>query len=133
MIGATKSWYYQVGFVVAGHVAGLMLAHDRAGERVPPVELGVVVGVDDLDRAIAFYRDALGLRFLFEAPPQMAFFDCGGIRLLVVPHVVVLAMAYWSLGNTPFDRQMRTHSRQRMHLSANAASGSARRMVAASS
>ena len=37
----------------------------------------------DLPRAIAFYRDALGLRFLFEAPPKMAFFDCGGIRLML--------------------------------------------------
>ncbi len=37
----------------------------------------------DLPRAIAFYRDALGLPFLFEAPPKMAFFDCGGIRLMV--------------------------------------------------
>lgn len=37
----------------------------------------------DLPRAVAFYRDALGLRFLFEAPPKMAFFDCGGVRLLL--------------------------------------------------
>ena len=37
----------------------------------------------DLPRAIAFYRDALGLPFLFEAPPKMAFFDCGGIRLMI--------------------------------------------------
>lgn len=37
----------------------------------------------DLDRAIGFYRDTLGIKFLFQAPPQMAFFDCDGIRLLV--------------------------------------------------
>lgn len=37
----------------------------------------------DLDRAIAFYRDTLGLPFLFKAPPQLAFFDCGGVRLLL--------------------------------------------------
>ena len=37
----------------------------------------------DLDRGVAFYRDALGLTFLFKAPPQMAFFDCGGVRLLL--------------------------------------------------
>ena len=30
VIGATKAWYYQVGFVVAGHVAGLTVAHDKA-------------------------------------------------------------------------------------------------------
>jgi len=37
----------------------------------------------DLDRAVGFYRDALGLPFLFKAPPQLAFFDCGGVRLLL--------------------------------------------------
>src|SRR2546427_8041046 len=37
----------------------------------------------DLDRAIGFYRDALGLTFLFRAPPQLAFFDCDGVRLLL--------------------------------------------------
>ena len=30
VIGATAAWYWQVGFVLAGHVAGLILAHDRA-------------------------------------------------------------------------------------------------------
>ena len=43
----------------------------------------LLVPVNDLDRAIAYYRDALGLKFLFTAPPQMAFFMCGAVRLLV--------------------------------------------------
>lgn len=43
----------------------------------------LLVPVDDLDRGIAFYRDVLGLTFLFAAPPQMAFFRCGAVRLLV--------------------------------------------------
>jgi hypothetical protein len=30
VIGSTATWYWQVAFVVAGHVAGLTLAHDRA-------------------------------------------------------------------------------------------------------
>jgi hypothetical protein len=30
IIGANATWYWQVGFVIAGHVAALMLAHDRA-------------------------------------------------------------------------------------------------------
>ena len=34
-------------------------------------------------RAVSFYRDVLGMRFLFEAPPAMAFFDCGGVRLMM--------------------------------------------------
>src|SRR3954447_5803767 len=43
----------------------------------------VAMTVGNLPRAIAFYRDVLGLRFLFEAPPAMAFFDCGGVRLML--------------------------------------------------
>jgi predicted enzyme related to lactoylglutathione lyase len=47
-------------------------------------EIGqIFVNVKDLDRAIAFYRDILGMTFLFQAPPNMAFFDCGGIRLML--------------------------------------------------
>ncbi len=43
----------------------------------------VLIPVDDFDRGVAFYRDVLGLPLLFEAPPQMAFFQCGSVRLLV--------------------------------------------------
>jgi methylmalonyl-CoA/ethylmalonyl-CoA epimerase len=40
----------------------------------------IAISVKDVDRATAFYRDVLGLKFLF-AFPGMAFFDCGGVRL----------------------------------------------------
>lgn len=43
----------------------------------------IMVTAQNLDRAVGFYRDTLGLKFLFQAPPQMAFFECGGVRLLV--------------------------------------------------
>lgn len=43
----------------------------------------IAVMVQDLDRAIAFYRDTLGIKFLFQAPPKMAFFDCDGLRLML--------------------------------------------------
>lgn len=43
----------------------------------------IAVPVTDIQRAIAFYRDILGMRFLFQAPPDLAFFDLGGIRLLL--------------------------------------------------
>ena len=43
----------------------------------------IAINVRDLDRATAFYRDALGLTFLFTAPPAMTFFDCGGVRLML--------------------------------------------------
>jgi methylmalonyl-CoA/ethylmalonyl-CoA epimerase len=38
------------------------------------------IAVRDVERAAAFYRDTLGLTFLFQFP-GMAFFDCGGVRL----------------------------------------------------
>src|SRR6185295_7261279 len=43
----------------------------------------LLVPVDDFERGVAFYRDVLGLPFLFSAPPQMAFFMCGAVRLLI--------------------------------------------------
>ena len=43
----------------------------------------LMIPVDDLERGVAFYRDVLGLPLLFQAPPQMAFFMCGQVRLLV--------------------------------------------------
>lgn len=42
----------------------------------------IAITVHDLDRAVAFYRDTLGMRFLFQVP-NLAFFDCGGIRILL--------------------------------------------------
>jgi methylmalonyl-CoA/ethylmalonyl-CoA epimerase len=39
--------------------------------------------VHDVDRAVRFYRDALGVPFLFAAAPRLAFFDCGGVRLML--------------------------------------------------
>ena len=43
----------------------------------------LLVPVEDLDRAVAFYRDTLGLAFLFVAPPRMSFFMAGSVRLLI--------------------------------------------------
>lgn len=43
----------------------------------------LLIPVADLDRAVAWYRDTLGVPYLFSAPPQMAFFQCGDTRLLV--------------------------------------------------
>jgi len=43
----------------------------------------LLIPVDDFERGVAFYRDVLGLPLLFSAPPQMAFFRCGAMRLLV--------------------------------------------------
>jgi catechol 2,3-dioxygenase-like lactoylglutathione lyase family enzyme len=40
----------------------------------------IFLSVSDVDRAVAFYRDQVGLTFLFQFP-GMAFLDCGGVRL----------------------------------------------------
>ncbi len=43
----------------------------------------IAVPVSDIERAILFYRDTLGMRFLFQAPPGLAFFDLSGVRLML--------------------------------------------------
>ena len=42
----------------------------------------ISVNVHDVKKAIDFYRDKLGMKFLFEVP-NMAFFDCDGLRLML--------------------------------------------------
>ena len=44
----------------------------------------IAITVTDVDRAIAFYRDTLGMKFLFQVP-NLGFFDCGGVRLMLTP------------------------------------------------
>ena len=50
------------------------VALDRIGQ--------IAIHVRDVARAVQFYRDTLGMRFLFEVP-KLAFFDCGGVRLML--------------------------------------------------
>ena len=52
------------------------VALDRIGQ--------IAVRVQDIGRAVRFYRDTLGMRFLFEVS-NLAFFDCGGVRLMLSP------------------------------------------------
>lgn len=55
----------------------------------PPTQAGlgklgqIALTVADVERSVTFYRDALGIKLLFQAPPGLAFFDCGGIRLML--------------------------------------------------
>ncbi|HEX8454716.1 MAG TPA: VOC family protein [Longimicrobium sp.] len=42
----------------------------------------VAINVRDVQRAVEFYRNVLGLRLLFQIP-NSAFFDCGGLRLML--------------------------------------------------
>jgi methylmalonyl-CoA/ethylmalonyl-CoA epimerase len=43
----------------------------------------IAVNAHDLERAVDFYRNQLGMKHLFSVPPQMAFFDCDGLRLML--------------------------------------------------
>ena len=42
----------------------------------------IAIPVHHLNRAVAFYRDTLGLSLLFTAG-KLAFFNCGGVRLML--------------------------------------------------
>ena len=42
----------------------------------------IAISVQDLERAVAFYRDKLGMQYLFMAS-NLAFFDCAGTRLML--------------------------------------------------
>ena len=44
-------------------------------------QVGMTVG--DIEACVDFYRDRLGLRLIARAAPGLAFFDCGGVRLML--------------------------------------------------
>jgi len=47
-------------------------------------ELGqIAVTVSDVEKSVSFYRDTLGLKHLFSAPPGLAFFAAGAVRLML--------------------------------------------------
>lgn len=56
------------------HTPASIVQFDKIGQ--------IAITVTDLDRARAFYRDVLGMRFLFDAGP-LTFFQCGDIRLML--------------------------------------------------
>lgn len=43
----------------------------------------IQIRAHDVERAAVFYENVLGLKLLFKAPPGLAFFDCGGVRLML--------------------------------------------------
>jgi catechol 2,3-dioxygenase-like lactoylglutathione lyase family enzyme len=63
----------------------------------------ILVPVTDIERATAFYRDVLGMRFLY-AYPGIAFFDCDGVRLYLADPVEAFrgrAVLYFSVPSVP--------------------------------
>ena len=50
----------------------------------PTIEIGqIAVTVNDVTKATEFYRDVLGLKFLFSAGPNLAFLAAGGVRIML--------------------------------------------------
>lgn len=43
----------------------------------------IAIPVRDVNEAKRFYSEVLGLKHLFDAPPALSFFDCGGIQLML--------------------------------------------------
>ena len=65
----------------------------------------VALNVKDLDSAVAFYRDVLGLPFLFSAPPSLAFLQCGSTRVMLngdpnAPAPAGGPILYYAVGDT---------------------------------
>jgi len=55
------------------------MSNDLAGASIGQI----AIVVQDVDRAVGFYQDSLGLPLLFRAPPGLAFFQAGGVRLML--------------------------------------------------
>jgi len=61
------------------------MTSSTASSAISILQIGqIAINVHDTNRAVEFYRDTLGLRLLFTAG-KLAFFDCGGVRLMLTP------------------------------------------------
>jgi methylmalonyl-CoA/ethylmalonyl-CoA epimerase len=45
----------------------------------------IAIVCEDVARARTFYKETLGVRHLFDAGPNLAFFESGGVRLMLSP------------------------------------------------
>lgn len=65
----------------------------------------VAVAVRDVERAKAFYGEALGLPHLFDAPPGLSFFRCGETRLMLSqpegPETAGSSILYFGVADVP--------------------------------
>jgi catechol 2,3-dioxygenase-like lactoylglutathione lyase family enzyme len=43
----------------------------------------IAITVSDVEKALAFYRDILGLKFLFSAGPNLAFLQVADVRIML--------------------------------------------------
>jgi methylmalonyl-CoA/ethylmalonyl-CoA epimerase len=67
---------------------------------LPPLRIAqTAIPVADLDRAKHFYGGVLGLRHLFDAPPALAFFQCGETRLMLSGSEGGTIILYYGVGD----------------------------------
>ena len=63
----------------------------------------IAIPIQDLDRAKRFYGETLGLTHLFDAPPSLAFYQCGETRLMLSPpsdeEVAKAAILYYDVAD----------------------------------
>ena len=102
---------------------------------IGPNSIGQIhISVRDIERAVAWYRDVLGLEFLFDVPGQsMAFFKCGDVRLYLgkpedesfrsqpilyyrVPQIETAVAAITERGGEFFDRPHMVYSDENHEL-----------------
>ncbi len=43
----------------------------------------IAIAVSDIQTSLDFYQNTLGLKLLFEAPPNLAFLQCGEVRIML--------------------------------------------------
>jgi methylmalonyl-CoA/ethylmalonyl-CoA epimerase len=55
------------------------MAHNVSLSRIRQI----AIPVKEISEATRFYRDVLGMKHLFDAPPALSFFDCGGVQLML--------------------------------------------------
>ena len=71
------------GWPGRGHGNGASPDMSEQGNTSSPAIGQVAITVADVESALGFYRDILGLTFLFSAGPQLAFLDAGGVRVML--------------------------------------------------
>ncbi|HWA26224.1 MAG TPA: VOC family protein, partial [Lacunisphaera sp.] len=49
----------------------------------PTALMQIAITTKNVPALAAFYRDVVGLKHLFDAGPNLAFFDLGGVRLMI--------------------------------------------------
>lgn len=57
----------------------------------------IAIHADDMDAAVEFYRDVLGLPFIAQFPSGLAFFDCDGTRLMIEQEDVSSSTLYFKV------------------------------------